>query len=248
MPYRDDVTGEVEHIWNSRDGVTPYVISSRAGNAATHVFQDDYLPGYVPAVGSRVFVNLTRARAEHKAEIWAQRSEARTDEYTLANHMKQTGKTRAELVAEQVESLLDPHLGGYTPPQGYEGGQPDVVEVTEALRAQLKAKATERVGRAQVVVAGGQNDKLRQMVVEMARRAGIREAEVPGAFEREDSALREADHMERAQATVRRIEASTKRCSEPGRLRPGDVVDVNGVSCRVMDVRRSKVTLYMVST
>jgi hypothetical protein len=31
----------------------------------------------------------------------------------------------------------------------------------------------------------------------------------------------------------------------PRRIRPGDVVDVNGVKCRVQDVKRSRVTLYI---
>lgn len=62
MQYRDETTGGVEVIWNSRDGVTPLCVRSRAGNDAYHVNweQDQCVPDHKPAPGDRIFVDLTR--------------------------------------------------------------------------------------------------------------------------------------------------------------------------------------------
>lgn len=61
MRYQDEVTGEVEVLWNSRDGVTPFVITSKAGNPAKHIdwHLDRYAPDYEPAVGDRIFDDKT---------------------------------------------------------------------------------------------------------------------------------------------------------------------------------------------
>lgn len=68
MLYRDSA-GNEEWIWNSRDGVTPYGITSRQGLDAVHVEwnRDRCLPGHRPRRGDRVFVDLTIERArEHR--------------------------------------------------------------------------------------------------------------------------------------------------------------------------------------
>lgn len=69
MKYRDEVTGQIELIWNSRDGVTPFFVRSRAGNPAQHVnwHEDVFVPRYVPQIGERIFVDLTEERARHFA-------------------------------------------------------------------------------------------------------------------------------------------------------------------------------------
>lgn len=70
MLYRaDDGSGE-EWIWNSRDGVTPFVIASVSGKAMTHVewSRDQFVPNYKPKMGERIFVDLTPERARAIAE------------------------------------------------------------------------------------------------------------------------------------------------------------------------------------
>lgn len=65
MQYKDKVTGEIEILWNSRDGVTPFIIESRRGNEAEHIDwrADKYAPDFKPAKGMRIFVD---ASPQHK--------------------------------------------------------------------------------------------------------------------------------------------------------------------------------------
>jgi len=69
MTYRSDDGTEEEQVWNSRDGVTPFVITLRSGKAATHVnwTADVPRPDYRPPAGSRVFVDITKERAREIA-------------------------------------------------------------------------------------------------------------------------------------------------------------------------------------
>ena len=57
--YQSEVTGLVEWIWNSRDGVTPFTMIGKDGTRATHVdfWEDMYCPNYVPAIGTRIWVD-----------------------------------------------------------------------------------------------------------------------------------------------------------------------------------------------
>lgn len=67
--------GEVEWIWNSRDGVTPFIVRSRSGKEMTHVdwHLDRYLPNYKPAPGERIFVDLTLTKATEWARARIER-------------------------------------------------------------------------------------------------------------------------------------------------------------------------------
>lgn len=68
--------GNVEIIWNSRDGVTPFGVDCRAcGGEATHVrwAQDVYAPDHTPELGSRMFVDLTPDRRRSLARKTAER-------------------------------------------------------------------------------------------------------------------------------------------------------------------------------
>lgn len=58
--YQDQETGLVEWIWNSRDGIVPFIIRSKDGNELKHVdmWEDVYLPNWVPPVGARIFVDI----------------------------------------------------------------------------------------------------------------------------------------------------------------------------------------------
>jgi hypothetical protein len=61
MKYATKDGAEVEWIWNSRDGVTPFVVHSRSGQEMSHVqWQfDRRLPNYEPLAGERVFVDMS---------------------------------------------------------------------------------------------------------------------------------------------------------------------------------------------
>jgi hypothetical protein len=74
MTYRSDDGTEEEVLWNSRDGVTPFVITLRSGKQATHVdwHNDQRVPDYQPAPGTRLFVDLTEDRAHELARSAAQ--------------------------------------------------------------------------------------------------------------------------------------------------------------------------------
>lgn len=65
MQYQDKVTGEIEVLWNSRDGVTPFGIRSRAGNESFHINwqQDRCVPDYRPEPGMRIFVDASPKHA-----------------------------------------------------------------------------------------------------------------------------------------------------------------------------------------
>lgn len=65
MRYRDEVTGEIEVLWNSRDGVTPFMIHSKAGNSTQHVDwrQDRCVPDFIPTPGMRIFVDASPKHA-----------------------------------------------------------------------------------------------------------------------------------------------------------------------------------------
>lgn len=67
MLYASDDQREREFLWNSRDGVTPFMISSRVtGQMMSHVqFRlDERRPDFVPPDGMRVFVDATKELIE----------------------------------------------------------------------------------------------------------------------------------------------------------------------------------------
>jgi len=62
MRYRCEKCNHVEVLWNSRDGVTPFVIGCvKCGKPAKHVDWklDRRVPDYDPPKGSRIFVTMT---------------------------------------------------------------------------------------------------------------------------------------------------------------------------------------------
>jgi hypothetical protein len=91
MTYMSDDKQESEIIWNSRDGVTPFTLTSRSGRLIRHVNwgDDKPLPEFKPHVGMRVFVDATRELVtpeltkyveriftEHNGGYWQTREEA----------------------------------------------------------------------------------------------------------------------------------------------------------------------------
>jgi hypothetical protein len=104
--------GHTEVIWNSRDGVTPFQVPCPScGKDLIHVAwkNDKYAPDHKPHFGQRMFINLTRERAEKIASIRHQAVTA-----PLANNPR--------ILAKIVESL---YMNGFAPDlvvNGY-GGQ-----------------------------------------------------------------------------------------------------------------------------
>lgn len=71
MLYKCEKCGKVEQLWNSRDGVTPFIINCiDCGGEAIHIEwnSDRCVPDYRPYPGQRIFVNMTREKAEEIAK------------------------------------------------------------------------------------------------------------------------------------------------------------------------------------
>ena len=71
MYYRCEKCGELERLWNSRDGVTPFVIGCRyCGGEAVHIMwqYDRCVPDYKPKPAERIFIDMTKERAEEIAK------------------------------------------------------------------------------------------------------------------------------------------------------------------------------------
>jgi hypothetical protein len=82
MLYRSEDGLEEELIWNSRDGVTPFAVSSRDGERMlNHVdwHKDRRIPDFAPPPGSRYFASITEEEAR-------QRAEARVDHVIAENN------------------------------------------------------------------------------------------------------------------------------------------------------------------
>lgn len=112
MLYRDRA-GNEEWIWNSRDGVTPFIISSKQGLVAAHVewHRDRYAPDHKPQLGDRVFVDLTIERARENRRKYVEK--------WWDDDMSKRYASKDEAV-EQLAHADMAHGGG---------GQPDLMEV-----------------------------------------------------------------------------------------------------------------------
>lgn len=124
MRYRAQVGGDVEWLWNSRDGVAPFLVTSRSRlTLLAHLdwSADKRRPLHVPAVGDRIFVDLTLERArEYRQRFverhWtAQRMELYTDRWASPE--------------EAVEVLARGDYG--------DGRKPDVVVVDARMHGAL---------------------------------------------------------------------------------------------------------------
>lgn len=65
MKYECRKCGHLEIIWNSRDGVTPFIILCRkCGGETNHIdwSNDVYMPDYKPKEGERIFIDLLYER------------------------------------------------------------------------------------------------------------------------------------------------------------------------------------------
>jgi len=120
MKYSTKDGSEAEWIWNSRDGVTPFIIRSRSGKEMTHVdwHLDRYLPNYKPAPGERIFVDLTLPKAIAYARA---RIERDWDHPQWPASRMWSDKNAA--INELAASMLEPK------------GQPDLIEARELAEA-----------------------------------------------------------------------------------------------------------------
>lgn len=105
MTYRSDDGTETEQVWNSRDGVTPFVITLRSGKQATHADwqHDRRMPeDWTPPPGMRVFADLTERRARVLAGMVVDRWLADPD--TAARILARYG-TREAAAAMLLEDM-----------------------------------------------------------------------------------------------------------------------------------------------
>lgn len=106
MKYATEDGSEVEWLWNSRDGVTPFCIHNRAGDKLmNHVhFEFDVRHiFYRPLPGERIFVDLTpeiaRQWAERKVEqFWNH------PEHSISGRFE----SREQAIAEFAQEYLKP--------------------------------------------------------------------------------------------------------------------------------------------
>lgn len=103
MLYQNKVTGRAEVLWNSRDGVTPFLINDHEAPAElvaafaerrksedfdprtevdpglmahANIHDDSFMPNFIPPVGMRFFVSWSDASEAYKAETeerWKER-------------------------------------------------------------------------------------------------------------------------------------------------------------------------------
>ena len=129
MLYESEDHSIKEWLWNSRDAVTPFCISSKDGKVEL-IHQrwslDQRRPFHVPAVGDRIFINLTKARAvEYRTALvekfWS------SGKYPLSDGYESKETAIEQLAAGDYESF-----GA--------GTSPDTVVVDEAMHAIFLAR------------------------------------------------------------------------------------------------------------
>lgn len=118
----DGDSTNTELIWNSRDGVTPFVVTLKDGSAATHRDwrSDQYRPDHTPSVGDRIFVDMTEDRCRELAETNAVR-------FWNDPRLPASSDDRWATVEQLAEDLERSYL------MDSRRGAPDLVEVTEEM-------------------------------------------------------------------------------------------------------------------
>lgn len=131
MKYRAEDGSCEEIIWNSRDGVTPFIVASRDGKPMQHVDWegDRYAPHHIPKVGSRVFVDATMESCIEGRRAFAERH---------WNDPKYPMSERWESKAQAIGELAHTDLMAFAP------HTPRLVEVTDEIAAFFTARAARR--------------------------------------------------------------------------------------------------------
>lgn len=121
MRYRSlDEPQDVEEIWNSRDGVTPYTVLMRSGSTGTHCDWSSMVPRpkFDPPPGSRVFVDLTEEIARENARAYVKRIwDNDGAEGMLARSQYETADDMVEALIADIRpgepALIDVPEGGW---------------------------------------------------------------------------------------------------------------------------------------
>lgn len=140
MQYQDpgNPQGPIEWIWNSRDGVTPFIVRERDGNTMLqhiHFGDDIFAPQYVPNIGQRVFIDLTEEKARQYND---KRCETMWERGPTYEHDDMNPRTRYQSLEEMKEALLPSML------EGVEKREPDIVVCTPALQLAFLEQREER--------------------------------------------------------------------------------------------------------
>lgn len=125
MKYVSDDSSEIEWLWNSRDGVSPFGVSSRVSkDIISHADwgEDAFVPNFVPPVGMRIFVTMTMEKAlviarKRVTEGWDS-GQYRMKEHPVLGPLGPVGA---------ADALAKDYFGN--------GDQPTVEIVTDALHA-----------------------------------------------------------------------------------------------------------------
>lgn len=129
MLYANEDRTVTETLWNSRDGVTPFILHSVDGVEMSHVdWQKDYRePGHIPKVGTRMFVDLTKEKMLEYKRTLVEDMWEHDGEYAMKDNpeLGKLGKEGAALRLAYSE---------------WQDGQPDVVVVTEEILFKLERK------------------------------------------------------------------------------------------------------------
>lgn len=134
MWYACDECGHRERMWNSRDGVTPFGTlcpsCERPSLRHTDFRLDQYAPKHTPALGQRIWVAMTRERAEFIAHLRIKAAQSRGP---------------LTITPERLKSLIDDiYEDGQTPDMRVVGYSEPIstgqVEAKEPV-AVIKAKA-----------------------------------------------------------------------------------------------------------
>lgn len=117
MQYQSDDGTETEVIWNSRDGVTPFIVTLPSGKQATHVRWGEDVRVSVTmarALGVRWFVDATRENMVDAALEWVEKYWDHPD-YPISR--------RWSTKREAIDFTLDSWVG--------EGGHPTLIDAPE---------------------------------------------------------------------------------------------------------------------
>jgi hypothetical protein len=122
MPYVCINCGFVETLYNTRDGVTPFIVNCRVCKGeARHNFKDRFDPVFQPFEGMRIFVDLTEKRAVELFKRLYDKIKAANDEHS----------TRLIRDFPSVDEYVKMRLSGLNT------GEPDILVVADEKKSRV---------------------------------------------------------------------------------------------------------------